>query len=455
MSIPGEVMTSGFKESAYNYFLKLSPDKVVGYNFLYRTLLLFNAEEYACIEGYREQLGRVDRFTSSDELFQSLQKFKFFLSQGFNELEYFKFCYYQSLFNNTTLVTMLLPTLACNFDCPYCFEYKQNVFMDDETVQAYLRWVEAKLRDKKHFHITWFGGEPLLSFGLMRRITKDVLKMCEAASCGYSASLTSNGYLLTDSVIRQLSDLRINNVQVTFDGPRQTHDCYRKTKDGRPTFDRIVANVERYCELSTSHLPLGIRINVTDDNLPIIPEIFGCFSEQVKRRSRLYFRYVWSSEVANHRVFSSDANRPDAFDKLAGLYHKASQAGIHIDNHIDEISFNYCEVDFANHFTIDPRGYIYLCGHTFKEEEAIGHVSRDLTDEQLSHYCRWININPFNDTECLACQMLPLCKGGCRKSRYYGGRGCIEEKNSIDLYVSNLYDKWYRQNTACPPIAPL
>ncbi len=436
------------KQSAYNYFVALSPTRTIAYNFLYRTMLVFDNAEYLQVKSHLEAVQRDATFQSTDPVFASLLRYRFLIDQPFDELAYFKFAYYRSVFDNSTLVTIVLPTLDCNFKCPYCFEFKKHITISQPIIDAYLRWVESKLQDKKHFHITWFGGEPLLALKQMQRITDQALALCDRFGCGYSSSITTNGYLLTADTIRKLDSMRVANVHVTLDGPAATHDYYRQTRGGRPTFDRILTNIETWCETSTSHLPLGIRVNVTDDNVNIIPDLFTRFSESAKRRTRIYFRYVWSNEASNFHVFSTGSSSAEAFERLAKLYEEASRAGFHIDNPIDEIAFNYCEVDFANHFAMDPRGFIYLCGHTYDPREAIGHVAHDLTDVELSEYCRWINTNPFDDQVCRSCRMLPLCKGGCRKSRFAGHRPCIEEKDYPDLYVRNLYAKYTRMQEA-------
>lgn len=434
-----------FKESNYNYFLPVSDQEIIGYNFFYRTMLSFDKKEFSEVEKIIKGLNGKKVVASHQSLFDNLVKHNFIIKENFSEIDVFKFSYNKSLYNNV-LVTILLPTLQCNFDCPYCFEYKKEVTLTRDLIEKYLSWVDRKLTGMSHFHITWFGGEPLLCFDMMKEITRRVLKICKRRSCGYSASITTNGYLLTPKVTRSLQRLRINNVHVTFDGSKPFHDRYRKLLDGSGSFERLVKNVESYCRLSKSHLPLGIRVNVTDENVNHMQDLFASFSDTVKRRSRIYFRWVWSNEASDYKVFASCDNKKNAFEILSELYTLANRNGFYIDNPVDEIGFNYCEVDFVNHFAIDPRGYVHLCGHTFKPEEAIGHIADEFSADSLSYYCRWININPFDDKKCLACKLLPVCKGGCRKRRFLGTNYCLEEKFAVDRYVINLYEKFKSAN---------
>lgn len=438
MTFPSRV-----KASKYNYFLQVSGEKVVGYNFLFRSLLVMSPTEYDQVKKFLEDSKNNPReFNQIDNsLLATLVDYNFLVHEGFDELAFFKFNYFRSVFNSSTLILLLLPTLDCNLRCPYCFEFKKEVTMTEEVFSSMLSWARPKLGNKKHFHITWFGGEPLICFNKIEEFTRRFMELAEEYDCDYSASMLTNGVLLTADLIEKLAVLKILNVQVTFDGPKQYHDKSRITPAGEGSYDVIMANAKLYCELSKSHLPLGIRVNVTDENFDSITELLNDFSPEIKKRSRIFFRWVWSNEASSYVNFSSQATCTQAYPKLSELYRLAADAGLNIDNPIDHRGFNYCEVDFMEHFTIDPLGNLYLCAHSFKPEEALGNVAEEFSPESVSHYCKWITTNPFDDEVCLQCQLLPLCRGGCRKSRFYGKRKCIEERFALDLYIRRLFQK--------------
>lgn len=431
----------GLKASKYNCFSALGGSGVAAYNSLYRSLLILSAREHEEALDFFERLRSSQEVQAKTEIELALRDHRFVIDVAFDELEFLKFGYFRSLYGGTTLTTMVLPTLACNFDCPYCFERKSGATMSDQTADAYLAWVGGKLRQKKHFHITWFGGEPLLCLYRIKSLTSRAREMCSASNCGYSAAITTNGYLLQGETIDELHELSVDNVHVTLDGAADDHDRYRFTRGGAGTFSQIRSNIEEYCERTKSHLPLHIRVNVTDDNFNRIPSLFAEFSAKVQQRSSFYFRYVWSSRAAGYKKFATKSESPKAFETLSGLYRCASDAGFRIENPIDPISFNYCEVDYVDHFAIDPLGNIYLCGHLYCPEEAIGNVGEPISEAKIAEYCKWINTNPFSDPECLACVALPLCRGGCRKSRFLGKRSCIEEKDGLDSYIQVLAKK--------------
>ena len=131
----------------------------------------------------------------------------------------------------------------------------------------------------------------------------------------------------------------------------------------------------------------------------------------------------------------------EPFKGLASLYLEMAEIGWRTRNPHNNLYGGYCEVDFLDHFSLDPNGNVYLCTHTFDKTEAIGSIlpGKDfIQPSSLGKYVRWYTVNPFEDSTCTACNLLPLCLGGCRLSRFTGHRECIEEKDCYDLFIKNL-----------------
>ncbi|MER8055552.1 4Fe-4S cluster-binding domain-containing protein, partial [Acinetobacter pittii] len=62
-----------------------------------------------------------------------------------------------------------MPTIGCNFCCPYCFEgKKENVSMNEKTIKNIIRFLNDS--SAKELSLHWYGGEPLLRFDLMKEI---------------------------------------------------------------------------------------------------------------------------------------------------------------------------------------------------------------------------------------------------------------------------------------------
>ena len=428
------------KNSKYNYFT-MHGDVVILYNFLFKNMIEFSLEEF---EEVRNILNK-NIITESNRIVSVLNQNMFLVDLDFNELEYFKYNYYKSLYNSSVFKNTVLPTLSCNLECPYCYEYKRNISMDDKTINAYISWVTPFLADVKNFYIDWFGGEPLLRLDIIAKITDKIYKVQEDLKFNYCSSITTNGVLMSKEIIKKFEACSIEGVQVTFDGDMSYHNQYRKTTSKNDTFNTLMENVNTYCEFSRAKTALVIRVNVTDENFTSIETLLDRFTEKVKKRSVFIFRWIYESSAANFRQFSNKRRGLKPFENLSILYQLAIDKGCLTLNLDEHANFNFCECDFTNHYTIDPEGNVYLCTQSFDVRESIGTVFKKQFElNRMSFYYTTANINPFNNQDCLECKLLPMCKGGCRKAAYLGKRMCIEQKDSIDKYLEILHNKYAR-----------
>ncbi len=51
-----------------------------------------------------------------------LQNAGILVDDDYNELNVYKYKYYSSMFQNSSLILSIAPTMKCNFNCFYCFE---------------------------------------------------------------------------------------------------------------------------------------------------------------------------------------------------------------------------------------------------------------------------------------------------------------------------------------------
>ena len=142
----------------------------------------------------------------------------------------------------------------CNLDCRYCFYLeKEDLYeqekrkerpswqMPDETLETYIRqYIEGQTVPEISF--AWQGGEPtLLGVRFFERVVSLQQKYADGKTI--TNALQTNGTLLTDEWGAFLAR---NNflVGLSVDGPRELHDAYRVDKQGRSSFDRVMAGLE-------------------------------------------------------------------------------------------------------------------------------------------------------------------------------------------------------------------
>jgi uncharacterized protein len=196
----------------------------------------------------------------------------------------------------------VLTSTHCNLGCGYCFQNSAQdpsggsrppriarARLTSPTITSILEFTRRRMdeADLKRLDVLLFGGEPLLN-------PRGCLELLErAAGIGMtSAWMISNATLLTAPLARQLADLGLRSVQVTFDGDREDHDRIRMVRaDGGGTFDTIVRNLAE----ATPASPIRwlVRVNVSQES-------FGGVDALVERlaasldpaRCTLYFARV-------------------------------------------------------------------------------------------------------------------------------------------------------------------
>lgn len=134
----------------------------------------------------------------------------------------------------------------CNLDCKYCFYLekeklypgKSNWRMPDDVLEKYVRqYIEAQQVPEITF--AWQGGEPtLMGVDFFRRAVE--LQQRYADGKQIANAIQTNGTLLDDEWCEFLKSNGFL-VGLSIDGPRKYHDLYRVDKQGKPTFDKVIA----------------------------------------------------------------------------------------------------------------------------------------------------------------------------------------------------------------------
>ena len=145
---------------------------------------------------------------------------------------------------------ILQVTQDCNFRCSYCdyscgndnFHRKHNnTNMSEETAMKAIAFFKKHSLDQDRINISFYGGEPLMNYSLIKKCIETVNK--EFAGKHISYNLTTNGLLLNGEKVIYLIDNNVN-ITVSLDGPRKVHDKNRKLAvNGNGTFDLIIKNL--------------------------------------------------------------------------------------------------------------------------------------------------------------------------------------------------------------------
>ena len=281
--------------------------------------------------------------------------------------------------------------------------------MSSEVVTAVKQFLENEVKVIHGLGITWFGGEPLITFDIIRDISHFITALQKDREFHFTAGIVTNGYLLTKKVAEEFEELQIKSVQITIDGPQRIHDKRRRLKNGKGTFQKILDNL---VEVSDVVKGISIRTNVDKSNIDGASEILDILKEQgLKKKVRVYFSPVLDVGTLCRDVSANCFNYKTYSEHEITLYKKAVREGFGIARYPAPLH-GYCGAVSLKSLLIDPYGNFHKCWNTVGvEDEKVGKLGEPL--QMGSALVRWLSWDPFEKKKCRDCKFLPLCMGGC------------------------------------------
>lgn len=135
-------------------------------------------------------------------------------------------------------------TERCNLRCRYCVysgafperRHHSLKTMSFDTAKHAIDFLVSHSRESEYPPaLSFFGGEPLLVFPLVKKCIEYFRSKTEKDSI---ISITTNGALLSQEVVECLQNERVY-INVSLDGPKEIHDAWRIRRDGTGSFNLV------------------------------------------------------------------------------------------------------------------------------------------------------------------------------------------------------------------------
>lgn len=411
------------KPSPYNHFFEIKNGRVVlAYNSYSGSFAEIETENYSRVQYL---LAHPDQAASAQdsEFLQCLKDGKFLIPDGVDQIATLKVRSRASRLEGKVLTLTIAPSLACNFDCPYCFESHSAVRMSEETQEALVRFSDYHMIKAGALRVCWFGGEPTLFFPIIEKVQSRLLEIADKrrvkiVPCG----IISNGYLLDAAMAQRLKELQIVHAQITIDGPQAVHDSRRKLRNGKGTFDRILDNLSSTADI----LNINVRINVDKDNVDSAYEVMDI----LRQRDILPKVVVTFAQVRLTGNTCSDI-RDRCYDHKEYAKILVEMHGRLLDRGINRIEYPHplggavCGALAEGYYVTSPTGHLFRCWEelSMDAKKSIGDLfsaePEDYQRENLKVYHSW---DPFALAGCKSCSILPICMGGCPLSGMEKGK---------------------------------
>jgi uncharacterized protein len=343
---------------------------------------------------------------------------------------------------------IIVPTYVCNLRCPYCFQPHGmhagrgefgKVLMRERVDEVFaiidqfsrpgeisralgvIEPQDGSCPDENHRQrdITLFGGEPLLE-----RTVDVVSYIVEGASRrNIPIAAISNGLEL-QRFRHLLGPGRLEEIQITLDGPAHIHDERRIGPGHRHTFDTIAANVD----MALAHdVRIALRINVNSENAEHLESLHNTFVERGWeqhpnfRANAATVHGAWLPR-ANRNLISSTKlvelttrlrktrrSRIDSYESVARRT---------LNNCIQGKGYPFQSSAFCAAETgmliFDPLGDVYACWEEIGQpDQRIGTYSANGIDFSREALGPWLARFPGAIEECSNCPYALIHKSGC------------------------------------------
>lgn len=155
----------------------------------------------------------------------------------------------------------------CNLTCKHCYSISAP---KDFPGELSTEEVFNTMDDLKQFGVPVLilsGGEPLLRpdiFEVSRR----------AKAMGFYVGLSTNGTMIDESNIGQITDIGYDYVGISIDGLRETHDKFRHLEGA---WDASMHAI-RLCH--EHGIKIGMRFTLTQDNAHELPELLNIMEQE-------------------------------------------------------------------------------------------------------------------------------------------------------------------------------
>lgn len=307
-------------------------------------------------------------------------------------------------FNATVILN-----LDCNFNCIYCFEggMKGSFYMSGETASYLVDFIEKNYIGRAdNLKITFYGGEPMLSVDLIKYISDRIKTSAEEIGSEYTFGLVTNGTLLTKKTAEEMIKFGLRSCRISLDGPMNIHNRFRPFATGSGTFDVIVRNIKDICDLIEVHVTGAF----TQDNYKEFPKLIDYLIDEgltPEKIASVKFDPVMKSpfNCSEFRDGCSSINEPWLVDAGIFLREEILKSGFSTP----KVQPATCIVELENSIAINYDGGILKCPAFMGYGLEAGNIFTGISDFKESH-----RRDVWKRLECLECEYLPICFGGCR-----------------------------------------
>lgn len=348
------------------------------------------------------------------KIFQNLIKNKILIPENFNEIKTLSKFYKDKEDINSFESLHIIPTLRCNLNCRYCFVLKtvplskRNFEMDFDIAKERIKFFFQGNTHPKPL-VTFYGGEPLISAGLMFKCVDYIEKKLKKK---IKKKIITNAILVNKEIAQKLKRYNFD-VSVSIDGNEKAHNTNRIDWQGKGSFKNTIKGyqilkkagieVKILCTVGShnirdleKHTEFLLNLKPTAIALNLPKKIEGSDLEKGFTPEFLMKKYVSALKICYEKKI------PELHfaDLIYGFLRKG-------------IKYRPCS-GCGSQIAITPEGLIGPCQAYAGTKKYF--IKRPKNKKELYKskvFAKWRNVNCFTSKRCPNCPIMPVCYGDC------------------------------------------
>lgn len=319
---------------------------------------------------------------------------------------------------------------SCNLSCKYCFYLSKSELlfgngrprMDDALLEHLIRSYMST--EQPVYSFNWQGGEPtLMGLEFFKQVVAYQKRYCTRGK-QFSNGLQTNGTTLTDEWANFLTKHRFL-VGVSLDGPKEIHNVYRKTKNDKGSYEKVIKGIESLKRYNTE---FNILTLVSQSNVDKPLEIYRYLRDERKCLYHQYIECVEFDHACNLTEFSITGQQwgdflCTIFDEW--IHNDTNRVSVRLFDSIITTMLNrtptICSFgrDCRHYLAVEHNGDVYPCDFYVEEDMKLGNIMRDEWEDLLSSpkYERFGFRKKSYGHKCNKCPFVDICAGDCQKNR--------------------------------------
>lgn len=322
---------------------------------------------------------------------------------------------------------------SCNMNCRYCFYADEQ---DNREIRSYGRMSEAtmcRIVDEGLAYadhectLAFQGGEPtLIGLDFFRNLTAYVENHPNPKHIRVHYAIQTNGYELDEEWAVFLGKYHFLT-GISLDGTKELHDRYRPDREGKGTYNRVMAAIRL---LEKHRVDYNILTVVTAATARNSQKIYNFF----RKNNIKYQQYIECldpiGEAPGGQEYSLTPEKYETFLKgMFDAWYLDMKRGCYVYNRYFENLMMLLDGQMpescnmrgicGKQWVIEADGSTYPCDFYALDQWLLGNINTDSLEkmeakrEELG-FILWSKNLPG---KCRSCEWYALCRGGCRRNR--------------------------------------